>query len=118
MKGQRVARNWTNAQMNAFVRNGTIPGKPSATTTSTRATTSDTTRRPRRGAPRDLSGLSAGNPFADDTRQRTGYDDTFSGYTDMRRHVAPTYEMSVPHRVTAWPDSTPSVSARAASYGR
>jgi hypothetical protein len=72
----------------------------------------------RRGLPRDLAGLSDGNPFADDTRQRTGYDDTFSGFTDMRRHVAPTYEMGVPHRVTAWPDTTPSVSARAASYGR
>jgi hypothetical protein len=91
-------------------------GKPARRRPVTAGPAPVTGRTVRRGAPRDMAGLSAGNPFADSTQRGTGYDDTPAGYTDYRSHVPPTYEITIPHRVSAWPDSTPSSSARAATF--
>ncbi len=56
----------------------------------------------RRGAARDLTGISAGNPFARYSELAGPYDATPAGYTDLRRNLPPAHEMKVPHRVSVW----------------
>lgn len=74
--------------------------------------------RRRRGAPRDMADVSTGNPFARCSALAGPYDATPAGYTDLRRNLPPAHEMRVPHRVSVWPDGTPSASALAATRDR
>lgn len=93
--------------------------RPFTTTTQPSATTlGDAPVQRRHGAPRDLSGVSTGNPFARYSALGGPCDATPAGYTDLRRNLPPAHEMKIPHRVSVWPDGTPSASALAACHGR
>jgi hypothetical protein len=96
-----AADRWTDQEMNTYVRAGTVPA--TAVTRPATATPAKT-RRGKQGAPRDLTGLSTGNPFARCSELAGPYDATMAGYTDLRRNLPPSHEMAVPHRVSVWPE--------------